>query len=68
MDAHVPFIPVALIRMGITTGSVVLFQHANLPAEFAQDGCCCQTADAGTDNDCVILRCKAIGTIAVANA
>jgi hypothetical protein len=60
MHTDIPFITVAVIGVGVTTGRVMLFKYADLPAKVAQQCCRGQAANARTNDDGIIRSIEAV--------
>jgi hypothetical protein len=63
MHANVPFVTRTCVRVRVAAGRVVLFQHADCPAELAEQRRRGQAADAGPDHQGVVGGRQAVWTV-----
>ena len=68
MDADVPFVAVAFVGVCVAAGRVVLFQHADFPAEFTEEGGRRQPAHPRADDNGVIFGSESVWPIAMTDA
>ena len=68
MHANIPLIPLALIGMSVTARRVMLLQHANLPAEFAQKRRGGEATHTRADYNGVIFWRKPFWAVTIADA
>ena len=67
VHAHIPFVAVAFVGMCVTTCRVVLFQHADFPAKFAEQCRARQPAHARANDDRIVLGSETFGSVTVAD-
>ena len=68
VHAHVPLIALTLVGVREAAGGVVLLQHADLAAQARQQRGAAQAADAGADDEDVVVACGATGPVALAGS
>ena len=68
VHTDVPLVAIAFIGMRVAACCVVLFEHADLPTQLAQQGCRCQAAHAAADHDGVVGLGKPARPVAVTDA
>ena len=68
MHPNIPLVAVALVGVGESAGRVVLLKHADSASEATEQGRIRQPADAGTDDDHVVMLVDALWPITASDS